>query len=260
MLKKLIGCALLVLASQSHSAQIIEHVGPVAHDELVQTSIDVQTNMMMAARTLFPSVWNGYAQKGLDIHRTSSLKVNAGEPWVVALERWLNQEQLNARLDWVTHKFYLRKPVVAQTLSESQILAQAQAQAQKDSDPSHNNATPSQAQAVASAATAPIVASRSEAQQGEAVAVWSILTSDVRLETTFERWAREGGYKLVWDAERHILISAADQFRGTITQAIERVLSSPAIRDSDYPLEAVFYSNNPPVIRITRLGDQPIKE
>ena len=98
------------------------------------------------------------------------------------------------------------------------------------------------------------------ASGGEVSRNWAILTSDVRLETTLERWAREGGYRLVWDADRHILISAADQFSGTISAAINRVLNSPAIRDSDYPLEAVFYANQPPVIRITRLGDQPSKD
>lgn len=89
---------------------------------------------------------------------------------------------------------------------------------------------------------------------------WEVRVSDVRLEMTLERWAAAAGYKLLWDADRHVLLSAGDTFRGEFLEAVNRVLQSPAISQSDYPLEAVVYSNNPPVLRITRDGDQSTKE
>jgi hypothetical protein len=62
--------------------------------------------------------------------------------------------------------------------------------------------------------------------------------------------------KLVWDAQQHVMLSSADSFTGTLTEALTRVLSSPAIRLSSYPLEACIYPNDPPLLRITRVGDQ----
>ena len=85
---------------------------------------------------------------------------------------------------------------------------------------------------------------------------WSTMATDGRLAVTFDRWAKAQGVKMIWDAQKHVMLSSADSFTGTFEQAIYRVLSSPAIRQSDYPLEACIYPNNPPVVRITRLGEQ----
>lgn len=85
---------------------------------------------------------------------------------------------------------------------------------------------------------------------------WRVLNEDIRLATTFDRWAREAGYRLIWDARKHVLLSAGDSFVGTFEGALDRALSSPAILKSEYPLEACFYPNNPPIVRITRLGEQ----
>lgn len=85
---------------------------------------------------------------------------------------------------------------------------------------------------------------------------WRVESSDVRLSTTLERWSKEAGHNLIWDAEKQVLLSAKDSYVGNLEDAITRVLTSPAIRRSEYPLEACFYPNSPPVIRITRLGEQ----
>lgn len=85
---------------------------------------------------------------------------------------------------------------------------------------------------------------------------WVILPSDGKLAVTFERWATAAGMKLIWDAKQHVMLSSSDSFAGTLEQALTRVLSSSAIRQSTYPLEACIYPNSPPVLRITRLGDQ----
>lgn len=216
MFKKLMLCAVVMTASAIANAQSrIEHIGsPPLQGEITSSSVDMSTDIMTAARTIFPAMWSGFSQKQLDIRRTTRLYIRAGESWVSALERWLTQEQMTAKIDWTQRKFYLRN-------------------------------------------------SSSGGMQGFGagdIRMWSVMPNDIRLENTLERWAKESGYKLVWDADRHILISAGDQFSGTITEAINRLLSSPAIRESDYPLEAVIYNNTPPVIRITRLGDQQTKE
>lgn len=85
---------------------------------------------------------------------------------------------------------------------------------------------------------------------------WAILPTDGKLAVTFERWAASAGMKMIWDAKQHVMLSSSDSFAGTIDQALTRVLSSSAIRQSTYPLEACIYPNSPPVLRITRLGDQ----
>lgn len=108
-----------------------------------------------------------------------------------------------------------------------------------------------------SAAHMPVATERSQEQPMQ---TWEVRVSDVRLENTFARWAAAAGYTLLWDADRHVLISAADAFSGDFLAAVDRVLKSPAISQSDYPLEAVVYANHPPVLRITRDGEQSIKE
>jgi hypothetical protein len=85
---------------------------------------------------------------------------------------------------------------------------------------------------------------------------WTIFATDGRLATTFERWAGVAGMKLLWDAQQHVMLSTSDSYFGTFKQALERVLSSPAIRQSEHPLEACIYQNNPQILRITRLGEQ----
>jgi len=85
---------------------------------------------------------------------------------------------------------------------------------------------------------------------------WEVRASDVTLAKTLERWAAAGGHKLKWDASRNFLIGAPDLYVGTFEGALQHVLRSPGIRYSDYPLEACFYANTPPLVRITRQGEQ----
>ena len=91
---------------------------------------------------------------------------------------------------------------------------------------------------------------------------WEVKVSDVRLAATFERWANESAadgreaYKILWDAEKHVLIDASPTYGGSLLDAVEAALSTPAIRRSAYPLEACLYPNTPPLIRITKRGEQ----
>ncbi|WP_334120459.1 TcpQ domain-containing protein [Limnobacter sp.] len=85
---------------------------------------------------------------------------------------------------------------------------------------------------------------------------WELKVEDGRLDKAIRRWAKEAGYTFRWDADRYVLIAAGTTFSGTFEYAVEQVLETPGIKNSEYPLEACVYNNEPPLLRITRLGDQ----
>ena len=85
---------------------------------------------------------------------------------------------------------------------------------------------------------------------------WEVLTQDITLARTLERWTSAAGYRLKWDAQRNFLIGAPDSIQGSFETALQTLLGSAGIRQSDYPLEACIYANVPPLVRITRQGEQ----
>ena len=85
---------------------------------------------------------------------------------------------------------------------------------------------------------------------------WDVRTQDITLARTLERWSAQAGYRLKWDAQRNFLIGAPDTYEGSFEGALRTVLDSAGIRESDYPLEACIYANTPPLVRITRQGEQ----
>ena len=85
---------------------------------------------------------------------------------------------------------------------------------------------------------------------------WSVLVQDITLEHTLQRWGAQAGVRLKWDAQRNFLIGAPDTIEGSFETALKTVLNSAGIRQSDYPLEACIYANDPPLVRITRQGEQ----
>ena len=85
---------------------------------------------------------------------------------------------------------------------------------------------------------------------------WNVLVQDITLARTFERWGAQAGYRVKWDARRNFLIGAPDSVDGTFETAVKAILGSAGIRQSDYPLEACIYANTPPLVRITRQGEQ----
>lgn len=85
---------------------------------------------------------------------------------------------------------------------------------------------------------------------------WEVLLSDVTLDKTFERWARAAGYRVKWDAAKNFLVEAHDTFHGDFESAVWDALATPGISYSDYPLEGCVYPNSPPLMRITRRGEQ----
>lgn len=91
---------------------------------------------------------------------------------------------------------------------------------------------------------------------GDSSTHWSVLVQDITLERTLQRWGAQAGVRLKWDAQRNFLIGAPDTIEGTFETALKTVLNSAGIRQSDYPLEACIYANDPPLVRITRQGEQ----
>ncbi len=86
---------------------------------------------------------------------------------------------------------------------------------------------------------------------------FEVKLGDVKLSTTFDRWAREGGVTARWDADKHVLIEAQMTFMATdVFDAISQALATPGIQDSEYPLEVCEYPNTPKLLRVTRQGDQ----
>ena len=90
----------------------------------------------------------------------------------------------------------------------------------------------------------------------DAAARWSVLVQDITLARTLERWGAQAGYRVKWDAQRNFLIGAPDSVDGSFETALKTILNSAGIRQSDYPLEACIYANTPPLVRITRQGEQ----
>lgn len=86
---------------------------------------------------------------------------------------------------------------------------------------------------------------------------FEVRLSDVRLHVAMQRWAADSGVRLRWDAERHLLISAPTVFEAPdALAAIGMALATPGIAQSEYPLEVCEYPNVPPLLRITRQGEQ----
>lgn len=141
----------------------------------------------------------------------------------------------------------------AQSLDEGEQLVQVSTVAQPQAAPVAPNA------ANKAEIPAVVLAAKPQIPQQQ----WKVLVGDVRLANTFERWARESAaagqadnYKILWDAGKHVLVDATPTYNGTLLEAIAEALQSPAIRLSAYPLEACVYQNSPPLVRITKRGEQ----
>jgi hypothetical protein len=85
---------------------------------------------------------------------------------------------------------------------------------------------------------------------------WELRQEDERIDVSLKRWSTKMGYSFRWDAERYVLVEATNKFRGDFPSAIRQLLGSSSIKNSSFPLEACLYNNNPPLFRVTRMGDQ----
>lgn len=108
------------------------------------------------------------------------------------------------------------------------------------------------------AMTVATVKGKSSAVTG-GIQTWAVETKDINLANTFQRWAAQAGWRVRWDAAKHVMVEAPNTVTGTFEEAVEAQLASPGIAMSAYPLEVCFYPNTPPLARVTRKGDQSLE-
>ncbi len=86
---------------------------------------------------------------------------------------------------------------------------------------------------------------------------FEIRLNDIKISTSMNRWATENGVRIRWDADKHVLVGAPQTFHAeSVFEAVTQALSTPGIKNSDYPLEVCEYPNTPPLLRVTRQGEQ----
>lgn len=214
----------LLFAGAVQAQQRLQITGDVRHTtKPAESTMLVEGALLDVARQISPKGWTGFASKTVNPSRQSSVQIQKGQMWTDVLAQWLEAEGLTARVD-ATRRF---------------VLLDAPAQ-----DP---------VTAAAPAGGRPAVAETAAQPQGTR---WEVRVEDVTLEATFKRWAKQANYQLLWDSEREVLLPGADVYVGSFEDAVDRALGSPAVRESDHPLHAVIYANNPPLMRVTRLGDK----
>ncbi|WP_295371204.1 toxin co-regulated pilus biosynthesis Q family protein [uncultured Pseudacidovorax sp.] len=129
----------------------------------------------------------------------------------------------------------------------------------KESAPDGAPEAPLEALPVAAVTAPPAAASQRTGAEPGATAQsqqWTVDVRDVYLANTFQRWAKQAGWRVRWDAAKHVMVEAPDTFNGSFEEAVAAQIESPGIANSSYPLEVCIYPNNPPLVRITRKGDQ----
>jgi len=111
---------------------------------------------------------------------------------------------------------------------------------------------------------------------------WDVRPQDLTLAHTLERWGGLAGYRVEWNAARSVPIAASASFEGTFEAVLQTVLASPeaagvtgvsgvaaatgASQAAGAPtsshemdaLEACIYAASPPLVRITRRGEQGV--
>jgi hypothetical protein len=117
----------------------------------------------------------------------------------------------------------------------------------------------------AAAPTAPSTASVPVVPSGAATAVaqptgvmpdapaasdsWHVSEADGNLRLVIQRWARQVEWRMVWDVDHDIPITADASLTGPFKNAVRQLVSATEL--TDYPLKPCFYSNS--VVRIVPL-------
>lgn len=86
---------------------------------------------------------------------------------------------------------------------------------------------------------------------------WEVKVSDVTLRQTLARWARSAGWQLSWEVKVDYPVQLEAIYVGSFDTAVEQF--TDALRGSDYPLDACFYTGNR-VVRVVHHGDMKVCE
>jgi hypothetical protein len=73
--------------------------------------------------------------------------------------------------------------------------------------------------------------------------------ADGNLRLVIQRWARQVEWRMVWDVDHDIPITADASLTGPFKNAVRQLVSATEL--TDYPLKPCFYSNS--VVRIVPL-------
>jgi hypothetical protein len=90
-----------------------------------------------------------------------------------------------------------------------------------------------------------------EATGDAPVVRWALSERDKTLKSAIERWAREAGWRLVWELGVDYRISAAASIEGTFETAVTEVVKN--MEHADVPPKAIFYRGNQ-VLRVVARG------
>lgn len=164
------------------------------------------------------------------------VSVSAGEPRIDALRRISALERLHFHLEADSRRLrVVEMPLpVAPTAPTGAVAVAGDGQASSMKSPAVAPSTPK------------LVAKRFE-----------VRPADIRLANTLDRWAKEAGVRIRWDADQHVLIGAPMTYQAAdVFDAVAELLASPSIKLSAYPLEVCEYPNVPRLLRVTRQGEQ----
>lgn len=122
--------------------------------------------------------------------------------------------------------------------------APAQAQATAFGAPVRLNEAVSAAEPGAAAATdhaassvAPVAGQVTSAGRS----TWRVEIADMNVRRVIERWSRNAGMQVIYEATKDVDVGAAAAFSGTYEHALQQLLA--AIETSEMPLRACLYAN-----------------
>lgn len=226
----------LTLANGSASAQasnIWDNMPRVAY----ATPVGAGTGVVdMALGQLVPRPY--LVEINNNVPPTLTMRWDANADWKKALDKAALEAGLVITPDWTRNTLVVaRSPLaIANDVAAAKMLP-----------------TTGAALAAPAASAAPVVTSPAT------VSNWVVSLQDVTLAKSLERWAKDAGWRVRWDAAKNVMVDAPNTYSGTFEAAVTAALSSPGITNSEYPLEVCFYPNTPPLARITRRGEAACK-
>lgn len=107
------------------------------------------------------------------------------------------------------------------------------------------------ASSTSTVASAPPAPSAPPVPPPEPVRTWQLALADHTVKNALTRWAKDGGWQLIWDVPIDFGVDADATITGTFEQALQSVVH--ALEKSDTPIQAVLYKGNK-VLRIVAKG------
>lgn len=212
----------LVLISGMASAQdrvtIIGEISPAVKTEDAGRVLEGST--LEVARQIAPAGWSGFASKAVNTRNQSKARIEKGQKWTEALERWLEAEGLTARLDASRRVVMLDVDRhKTQGINVTAVLPPPP----------------------------PVAVVTPEA------ATWEITASDGTISRALQRWAAEAKVQLIYEAPLDIA-AVPTKYTGSYFESLERVLSDTV--NGNYPLHGCQYDNTTRILHVSQACDR----